>query len=233
MSTIIAFGTAKAVISYRNSQSSLPNTLDWILGVVLSVGLYWLGLYEAVRPPVLHWFFHEDYARPILYATIDFVITTFLYFIMMLIGGTVLVVLFLPYLTYIVVTIVTTQRLVGKIFCALHATYVGFSFLAYGHFPFQVPVVFLLRITRLRRPISTLYTRFLDFYDRTIVAREPRGPGAFQSFVSGITLLLGAAAGSGLGVLACIAWLIYVLSPLFLPLEVAMRRKTEDVHQWG
>ena len=37
MSTIIAFGTAKAILSARNNAGALSNTFDWLLGVVLAV----------------------------------------------------------------------------------------------------------------------------------------------------------------------------------------------------
>lgn len=54
----------KAVLSYQG-QSLVPMALDWIIGGVLTLGLWWLGLYESVEPPVLHWLFARDYSRAI------------------------------------------------------------------------------------------------------------------------------------------------------------------------
>jgi len=54
----------KAVLSYQG-QSVAPTTLDWIGGGVLALGLWWLGLYESVEPPVLPWLFSRDYSHSI------------------------------------------------------------------------------------------------------------------------------------------------------------------------
>ncbi|KAI0050815.1 hypothetical protein FA95DRAFT_1603267 [Auriscalpium vulgare] len=61
---ILAFGIPKAVLSYRG-ESVTPTTLDWMLGVFCAVCLYWLGLYEALQPPVLPFFFHNDHSHTI------------------------------------------------------------------------------------------------------------------------------------------------------------------------
>ncbi|KAI0045603.1 hypothetical protein FA95DRAFT_1467792, partial [Auriscalpium vulgare] len=57
---VAAFGIAKAVLSYQG-QSVAPTTLEWVFGVLIGCLVYWLGLYEAVEPPVLRWLFHNDY----------------------------------------------------------------------------------------------------------------------------------------------------------------------------
>lgn len=78
---IASFVAWKAALSYQG-QSFAPTTLDWITGGVLTLGcvilhnvqkslvmycnrLWWLGLYESVKPPVLPWLFSWDYSRDI------------------------------------------------------------------------------------------------------------------------------------------------------------------------
>ncbi|KDQ57201.1 hypothetical protein JAAARDRAFT_157341 [Jaapia argillacea MUCL 33604] len=49
------FGLSKAYLSYKG-QSTAPNTLDWLYGVVVFLLIYWLGIYEthsALRVPWL------------------------------------------------------------------------------------------------------------------------------------------------------------------------------------
>ncbi|KAI0086331.1 hypothetical protein BDY19DRAFT_960865 [Irpex rosettiformis] len=58
---IITFGVWKGVASFRG-EAIMSNTLDILLGVVLTIGLFWLGCYEAVQPPRMIWLFHRDYA---------------------------------------------------------------------------------------------------------------------------------------------------------------------------
>ncbi|KAI0047323.1 hypothetical protein FA95DRAFT_1466115, partial [Auriscalpium vulgare] len=58
---IAAFGIPKAVLSYQG-QSTAPTTIEWASGVLCAIMLYWLGLLEAVDPPVLKWLLHNDYA---------------------------------------------------------------------------------------------------------------------------------------------------------------------------
>ncbi|THH28102.1 hypothetical protein EUX98_g6082 [Antrodiella citrinella] len=65
MIVIITFGTVKAILTAQG-QSTAPTVLDWVSGVVLSVALYWIGLWEPVRPRVLVWFFHTDYTSAIV-----------------------------------------------------------------------------------------------------------------------------------------------------------------------
>jgi len=64
---ITAVVSWKAVLSYQG-QSVGPTTLDWITGGVLTLGLWWLGLYESVQPPVLPWLFARDYSHVITLA---------------------------------------------------------------------------------------------------------------------------------------------------------------------
>ncbi|KAF8310493.1 hypothetical protein DL93DRAFT_2084497 [Clavulina sp. PMI_390] len=56
---ILAFGIPKAILGYKG-KALAGNTLDWIMGVFLSLVLYWVGLFEWSRPAVLSWFFHRD-----------------------------------------------------------------------------------------------------------------------------------------------------------------------------
>ncbi|TDL17806.1 hypothetical protein BD410DRAFT_537548 [Rickenella mellea] len=55
------FGFAKAISTYMGG-STLPNTFDWVYGVVCTIGLYWLGLYEDDPPPSISWLFMIDYS---------------------------------------------------------------------------------------------------------------------------------------------------------------------------
>ncbi|KAI0061500.1 hypothetical protein BV25DRAFT_1916862 [Artomyces pyxidatus] len=64
MITVLAFGIAKAITSYQG-KSTVPTTLDWILGVVLGLLLYGSSFYESAQPPVWEWFYHEDYSPAI------------------------------------------------------------------------------------------------------------------------------------------------------------------------
>ncbi|KAI0689137.1 hypothetical protein BC835DRAFT_276254 [Cytidiella melzeri] len=61
IAVILILGSWKSIASYHN-QAILSTSLDLALGVVLAAALYWLGLYEAVQPPLMLWFFHKDYA---------------------------------------------------------------------------------------------------------------------------------------------------------------------------
>ncbi|KAI0049774.1 hypothetical protein FA95DRAFT_1594330 [Auriscalpium vulgare] len=58
---VAAFGLSKAVLTYQG-KSAAPTTLELALGVILGIGLYWIGLYESVRPPKWPWLLHEDYS---------------------------------------------------------------------------------------------------------------------------------------------------------------------------
>ncbi|KAI0050814.1 hypothetical protein FA95DRAFT_1676490 [Auriscalpium vulgare] len=61
MALAIAVATAKAVLSYKGF-STAPVALEWIFGGAGAVGLYYLGFYETVQPPLWPWFFHEDHS---------------------------------------------------------------------------------------------------------------------------------------------------------------------------
>jgi len=69
---IFSIGVAKAVLTYQG-KSTAPTTLDWVLGVLLAIILYWLGIYERVDLPILFWFFHRDYSEPLIITPIRFV----------------------------------------------------------------------------------------------------------------------------------------------------------------
>ncbi|TDL24731.1 hypothetical protein BD410DRAFT_59028 [Rickenella mellea] len=55
-----AFGSVKAILSYQGHTTS-PNTLDWVFGVVIIIGMYWLGLYQMSTVQVLPALFDTDY----------------------------------------------------------------------------------------------------------------------------------------------------------------------------
>jgi len=78
MLALITFGLAKSILSYEG-YSVAPNTLDWVLGVVLGLFLYWLGLYEDVRPPVMPWLFKEDYTPEVIILPSRFIAHTMYY----------------------------------------------------------------------------------------------------------------------------------------------------------
>ncbi|KAI0043433.1 hypothetical protein FA95DRAFT_400760 [Auriscalpium vulgare] len=62
---VSVFGMAKAILSYQGRRDA-PTTLEWVLGVLVFVSMYWLGLCETAKPPVAPWFFHRDYATSTL-----------------------------------------------------------------------------------------------------------------------------------------------------------------------
>jgi len=59
--TALAFCVPKGVLALQG-QNAAPNALDLVFGI-LSLGLWWLGLYESLDPPVLPHLFHTDYSR--------------------------------------------------------------------------------------------------------------------------------------------------------------------------
>jgi len=63
----------KAVLSYQG-QSFTPITLDWIAAGVLALGLWWLGLYESLQPPVLPWLFSRDYSYVITFGVLKCIV---------------------------------------------------------------------------------------------------------------------------------------------------------------
>ncbi|TDL17811.1 hypothetical protein BD410DRAFT_843357 [Rickenella mellea] len=54
------FGTSKAIRASMG-HSIAPTALECIFVVVCTVGLYWLGLYEASCPRKMHWLFKTEY----------------------------------------------------------------------------------------------------------------------------------------------------------------------------
>jgi len=71
---IATFVAAKAILTYRGRPSA--TTLDWLLGGVIAIGLWWLGLYESVAPPIFPWLFHDDYSRAV-YTAAFFILILF------------------------------------------------------------------------------------------------------------------------------------------------------------
>ncbi|TFK31736.1 hypothetical protein BDQ12DRAFT_92571 [Crucibulum laeve] len=60
--TAICFGMVKSSLSYRGL-STAPTTIEWIFGVVVTLGLYWFGLYEVSSTEVLPSMFEVDCSR--------------------------------------------------------------------------------------------------------------------------------------------------------------------------
>ncbi|TDL19100.1 hypothetical protein BD410DRAFT_684318, partial [Rickenella mellea] len=50
------FGLSKAFLAYRGL-SSFPTTLEWVFGVVVSIAVFWLGIFEEEAPPSCSWLF--------------------------------------------------------------------------------------------------------------------------------------------------------------------------------
>ncbi|KAH6907467.1 hypothetical protein BKA70DRAFT_1189447 [Coprinopsis sp. MPI-PUGE-AT-0042] len=64
---VTGFGMLKAILSHMG-QTTAPVTVEWLLGVVLTLGLYCLGLYEQSSTCVLPALFEEDYANEFLHS---------------------------------------------------------------------------------------------------------------------------------------------------------------------
>jgi len=62
---LLAFGVSRVALMYKG-QALAPTILEWVMGMVITLGLYWLGLYESIDPPIWPWLFHKDYSRPLL-----------------------------------------------------------------------------------------------------------------------------------------------------------------------
>ncbi|TDL24732.1 hypothetical protein BD410DRAFT_718406 [Rickenella mellea] len=62
--TTAGFGLSKAALSYHG-KSTAPTTLEWLYGIVITVGLYWIGLYEHNSSQRLPLLFTKDYAAPL------------------------------------------------------------------------------------------------------------------------------------------------------------------------
>ncbi|TDL16806.1 hypothetical protein BD410DRAFT_683297, partial [Rickenella mellea] len=61
----LSFSLSKAALLYFG-YSALPTTMELISGVAVTVGLYWLGLYEDDPPQELEWLFEYDYSSRVL-----------------------------------------------------------------------------------------------------------------------------------------------------------------------
>ncbi|TEB27249.1 hypothetical protein FA13DRAFT_946670 [Coprinellus micaceus] len=57
----IGFGTSKLYLSLIGEETA-PKALEWVYGVVVTLGLYWLGLYEYSPNGPIPWLFTEDCA---------------------------------------------------------------------------------------------------------------------------------------------------------------------------
>jgi len=68
MATILSFCIAKGILTYKGL-STIPTTLDCVLGGVLAVVLYWVSLYEGRDSKKWEWFFQVDLAPAIGYCT--------------------------------------------------------------------------------------------------------------------------------------------------------------------
>ncbi|TDL13661.1 hypothetical protein BD410DRAFT_735048 [Rickenella mellea] len=62
--TTAGFGLSKAALSYQG-KSTTPTTLEWLYGIIITVGLYWIGLYEHNSSQRLPSLFITDYAAPL------------------------------------------------------------------------------------------------------------------------------------------------------------------------
>jgi len=73
----VAFVAAKAVMAYQGKRAG--TTLDWVFAGVVAIGLWWIGLYETVNPPIWPWLFHYDYATPLILLRLYFCTWNILY----------------------------------------------------------------------------------------------------------------------------------------------------------
>ncbi|TDL19101.1 hypothetical protein BD410DRAFT_792523 [Rickenella mellea] len=53
------FGMSKAWLAYRGLPT-FPTTLEWVFGVMVTIALFWLGLYEEEAPQSCSWLFEKD-----------------------------------------------------------------------------------------------------------------------------------------------------------------------------
>ncbi|TFK19776.1 hypothetical protein FA15DRAFT_659605 [Coprinopsis marcescibilis] len=59
---IVGFGTAKAATAFLGYGTE-PTVLEWVLGVLITVSLYLLGLYEESPSMVMPWLFEKNYSE--------------------------------------------------------------------------------------------------------------------------------------------------------------------------
>ncbi|KAJ3505941.1 hypothetical protein NMY22_g17410 [Coprinellus aureogranulatus] len=63
---VISFGTTKALLAYRGlSSHGAPTAVEWVYGILVTVSLYWLGMYEASSKEVMPWLFVTDYSNEV------------------------------------------------------------------------------------------------------------------------------------------------------------------------
>ncbi|KAJ2934397.1 hypothetical protein H1R20_g2702, partial [Candolleomyces eurysporus] len=62
----ISFGMTKAALAYRGFEPA-PITVEWIYAVVVTLGMYWLGFYEASGNEVMPWLFLNDYSHQVAF----------------------------------------------------------------------------------------------------------------------------------------------------------------------
>ncbi|TEB33259.1 hypothetical protein FA13DRAFT_196916 [Coprinellus micaceus] len=55
----LVFGVVKATLSYLGYKTA-PTVVEWVFGVVMTVSLYWLGMYENSPTADLPWLFVRD-----------------------------------------------------------------------------------------------------------------------------------------------------------------------------
>ncbi|KAH6907464.1 hypothetical protein BKA70DRAFT_1562988 [Coprinopsis sp. MPI-PUGE-AT-0042] len=60
--SVVTLGLSKATLSYLG-RTTEPTTLEWVLGVFVTTGLYYLGLYEQSSTRVLGAIFEQDHTR--------------------------------------------------------------------------------------------------------------------------------------------------------------------------
>ncbi|KDQ58459.1 hypothetical protein JAAARDRAFT_154948 [Jaapia argillacea MUCL 33604] len=60
----VGFGSLKAISSYTNL-TIVSTAVEWIFGVVVYIGLFWLGLYETTHPSAIPWLFERDYTHSV------------------------------------------------------------------------------------------------------------------------------------------------------------------------
>jgi len=76
---LFTIGVAKFILSLQG-HSIAPTGLDWAGGCVLAILLYWIGLYEAAKPPRWRWFLHVDWAPGIGFTSKRFLVGVLLPF---------------------------------------------------------------------------------------------------------------------------------------------------------
>ncbi|KAF8155997.1 hypothetical protein B0H34DRAFT_851163 [Crassisporium funariophilum] len=56
---LLAVGTAKAASAYRG-ETTVPNTLDWVIGVIWALISYWFSILENEAPTAIPWLLEYD-----------------------------------------------------------------------------------------------------------------------------------------------------------------------------